>query len=173
MMNDGTSGSASSGATSRANADTQALFSLLWDNISNAWAPVSGGRGATAAADFAANKTISLMKVLGRSMGIAGSGAGLTPRALGGWLGEEQHQLTVTEMPSHDHSITDPQHSHVIDAGANMSAGGATLGNLSITGGGTKQTNLSGTGITINSSGSNAAHNNMQPTFFCNVMIKL
>lgn len=56
-----TIGSASSGATERANADTSALFSYLWSNFSNAICPVSTGRGANAAADFAANKTITLL----------------------------------------------------------------------------------------------------------------
>ena len=65
MMNDGTIGDASSGATTRANADTQALFTLLWTNVSNTNCPVSGGRGASAAADFAAHKTIALPKMLG------------------------------------------------------------------------------------------------------------
>lgn len=74
MANDGTIGNASSGGTTRANADTSALFALLWDNIADAWAPVSGGRGASAAADFAANKTIRLPRTLGRA--IAGAGTG-------------------------------------------------------------------------------------------------
>ena len=56
-----TIGSASSGATQRANADTQNLFVYLWSNFSNAKCPVSGGRGATALADFQANKTIRLI----------------------------------------------------------------------------------------------------------------
>lgn len=55
-----TIGSASSGATERANADTSALFVWLWNNFTNAQCPVSGGRGANGAADFAANKTITL-----------------------------------------------------------------------------------------------------------------
>lgn len=55
-----TIGSASSGATERANADTSALFVYLWANFSNTICPVSSGRGASAAADFAANKTIGL-----------------------------------------------------------------------------------------------------------------
>lgn len=59
-----TIGSAASGATNRANADTEALFSLLWVNFDNATLPIqtSGGvattRGASAAADFAANKRL-------------------------------------------------------------------------------------------------------------------
>lgn len=56
----GTIGNAASGAGARANADTAALFAYLWNNLSNSVAPVSGGRGANAAADFAANKTITL-----------------------------------------------------------------------------------------------------------------
>lgn len=56
-----TMGSASSGATERANADASALFAYLWNNFSNTICPVSTGRGANAAADFAANKTITLL----------------------------------------------------------------------------------------------------------------
>ncbi len=61
MMNDGTIGSAGSGATTRANADCQNLFELLWNNVSNTNCPVSGGRGASAAVDWSANKTIALL----------------------------------------------------------------------------------------------------------------
>jgi hypothetical protein len=53
-----TIGSSTSGATERANADTQALFVYLWGADVNL--AVSGGRGASGAADFAANKTITL-----------------------------------------------------------------------------------------------------------------
>ena len=61
-----TIGSASSGATSRANADTINLFTLLWDNVANTEAPIQDStgaastRGASAAADFAANKRFPL-----------------------------------------------------------------------------------------------------------------
>jgi hypothetical protein len=74
LMDDKSIGSASSGATGRANADTEALYSLIWANITNTWAPVAGGRGANAAADFAANKAIFLPKTLGRAL--AGYGTG-------------------------------------------------------------------------------------------------
>lgn len=68
-------GSGSSGANGRANADTEALYTLLWNNIIDAWAPVSSGRGANAAADFAANKTITLPKTLGRALAVFGTGS--------------------------------------------------------------------------------------------------
>jgi microcystin-dependent protein len=65
-LNGRTIGNAASGATERANADTSALFAFLWANNSNAVAPVSGGRGASAVADYAANKTIGLVDMRGR-----------------------------------------------------------------------------------------------------------
>ena len=65
-MNLRTIGSAASGATERANADTSALFTYLWNNCVDAEAPVSSGRGASAAADFAANKTIGIPTMQGR-----------------------------------------------------------------------------------------------------------
>ncbi len=74
VMDDGTIGSAASGASNRANADTSALFTVLWDNVADQWAPVSTGRGASAAADFAADKTIQLTRTLGRMLACLGTG---------------------------------------------------------------------------------------------------
>lgn len=110
IMNDGSIGSAGSGASTRANADTLSLYTLLWNNVSNTFAPVSGGRGANAAADFAANKTLTLPKTLGRALASAGTGAGLTARALGESLGSENAIVVthshggVTGGQSADHS---------------------------------------------------------------------
>lgn len=53
-------GSASSAATERANADCETLFGYLWDNLDDTRAPVSGGRGASATADWTSNKRITL-----------------------------------------------------------------------------------------------------------------
>lgn len=61
-------GSASSGATGRANPDTEDLYTFLWNNVDNAYCAVSTGRGASAAADFAANKTIALPDARGRTL---------------------------------------------------------------------------------------------------------
>ncbi len=155
MVNDGSIGSAASGATTRANADTLALYTLLWTNINNTWAPVSGGRGASAAADFAANKTLTLPRQLGRAIAVAGAGAALTSRALGEYLGAETHVLTIAEMPSHDH------------ASANYSSG---VGSNTPLAGGNGVTNATSAAV---SQGGGAAHNNMPPESFMNVMIKL
>jgi len=67
IADDGTIGDSSSGATNRANADTQALFTLLWSLPA---CTISGGKGASAAADYAAHKAITLPKVLGRALAI-------------------------------------------------------------------------------------------------------
>jgi hypothetical protein len=74
LAEDKSIGNASSGATGRAHADTADLYTLLWTNITDQWAPVTGGRGASAAADFAANKPLFLPKTLGRAL--AGYGTG-------------------------------------------------------------------------------------------------
>jgi hypothetical protein len=66
-----TIGSATSGATARANADTSALFTLLWGALANTDLPIQDNtgaastRGASAAADFAANKRLPLPSFAG------------------------------------------------------------------------------------------------------------
>jgi hypothetical protein len=61
-----TIGSASSGASERANADCQPLFEYLWTVDSSL--VVSTGRGASANADWVANKTIALPDWRGRAL---------------------------------------------------------------------------------------------------------
>lgn len=156
LCNDGTIGNAVSGGTSRANADCEALFALLWNNVTNTYAAVSGGRGANAAADWAAGKTIALTKMLGRALGIAGTGASLSARAHGATTGTETHLLTTAEMPSHTHTINAS-----INSNRATSSGGSE-GIMS-------QLSTSNT----QSQGGGGAHNNMQPTTFLNAMIKL
>lgn len=62
-----TIGSASSGATERANSDTQSLYTFLYTNFADTFCPVTGGRGASAAADWAANKPIATLDLRGRA----------------------------------------------------------------------------------------------------------
>lgn len=179
LMNDGSIGNGSSGATTRANADTQALFSLVWNNTSNTWCPTQDStgapvaRGASATADFNANRRLVLPRVLGRALAVAGAGAGLTARALAEYLGTETHQLTTDEMPAHSHGVTDPGHSHGVPHSLQITQPNASANYNTILDGGNTTTTASATGIGINNAGGGVAHNNMPPESFWNVMIKL
>jgi hypothetical protein len=65
-MNGRTIGSSSSSATERANDDTEDLFLYLCSGLSDSIATMSGGRGASCAADWAANKAIVVPSMQGR-----------------------------------------------------------------------------------------------------------
>lgn len=67
LLNGTSIGSAASGASQRANADTEDLFTFCWNTHSNSICAVSTGRGASPAADFAANKTLTLLDGRGRA----------------------------------------------------------------------------------------------------------
>lgn len=171
MINDGTIGSASSGATTRAHEDVSDLYTLVWNGISDTYAPVTGGRGANAAADFAANKPMAMPKALGRALIIAGTGATLTARALGQTVGAETHALITAELAAHSHGVNDPGHSHSGQVGGSS-------GNVSTGGGpsvveGPTSIGANYTGISIQNAGSGVAHNNMQPSSAWNIMVKL
>ena len=104
-----TIGSATSGATERANADTQALFEHLYQVDSTL--AVSGGRGASAAADWAANKTIVMPDWRGYGLGFlddmgntaAGrltlSYFGTSAIVLGATGGAESKTLVIGNLP--------------------------------------------------------------------------
>lgn len=157
-MNDGSIGSASSGATTRFNIDTFFLYKTIWDGVLDAYAPVSTGRGATASADFNANKTLTLTRTLGRALAGSGAGSGLTARTLGQYLGEENHLLTTAELPSHMHPAGGGDFYEV--------GGGGTTANPG--GGGSSAQNPNTGGA-----GGGQSHNTMQPTVFYNVYAKL
>lgn len=162
-LDDGTLGDASSGATSRANADTFPLYALIYANFSNAQAAVSGGRGANATADFAAHKTIALPKALGRAIAVSGSGSGLTARVLGEFLGEEKHSLTALEQANMVLNGT----ATAINAAVGTVVGGFAAGTTQLNGAVPLSGVATGGGATGN------PHENMQPTSFWNVFVKL
>lgn len=183
MMNDGSIGSAASGATTRAAADCEKLFQLLWNNIIDAWAPVSGGRGGSAATDWALNKRITLPRTLGRALAGAGAGAGLTARLLGEQAGAETHTLTQAQLPAVGLSIPSLPVIVTLPGGVILrySTGGAAGAfglNLNATGSNAESANtgtLSGStnaGATGNM-GSGQPHSIVSPEVFLNVMIKL
>jgi len=236
-MNARTIGSAISGATERANADTEALFTYLWTTFSDLIAPVSTGRGANSSADWAANKTIGIPTMQGvlavglddmggaaaqtiqaittasvtnasascivasanglaRGMNVIidGAAAGtiysisgttitlsasytgatnavasfrasfLTDAQEVGALGGAQTNIQDTsEMPSHNHGVTDPGHLHKIGQKIFVYAAGFGVINNPI---GTKDENTSTetTGITINNTGGGLPMMNIQPS---------
>lgn len=163
VCNGSTIGNATSGATGRANADTETLFNLLWNNWANAQAAVSGGRGATSSADFAANKTITIPDFKGRTS-VSKSASG-TLSTLGSTVGEETHSLTENELPDisgHSHSIT---FDIITVSQQSFDVSVVTYGGG---GGGSGFTNG-----TTGPLGSGESHNNIQPSLVINKIIKI
>lgn len=99
MLELGSIGNASSGASLRANADCLNLFTVLWDNCANTQCAVSGGRGVSAAADWAANKNIQLPNTSNRARINAAS----TTHILGSTTGSASINLSSANNGGHAH----------------------------------------------------------------------
>lgn len=110
-----TLGNATSGATERANADTQALFIYLYGKDSNL--VVSGGRSGNALNDYNASKTITLPDMRGRgavALADMGNSASSTlpntycssPTTLGFSCGSASATLAITNLPPYTPSGT-------------------------------------------------------------------
>lgn len=144
-LNGRTIGSSASAATERANDDTSDLFEYLWNALNDTVSPVSGGRGASAAADFAANKTLTLKDLRGAAprglddMGNSALGSltnspftvgdATTP---GSTVGANSTTITSTQLPVHRHAVGTldvndvPDHMHAVGTLATANAGGHT-----------------------------------------------
>jgi hypothetical protein len=136
-----TIGSATSGATERANADCEDLFTYIYNAYANGQAAVSGGRGANAAADWAANKTIALPDHRSAAMigfdDMGNSFSGLTAttpvvsganNVAGSIIGSTTHTLSTGELSPHTHGVSltsDAQGAHDHTWGGSTSSDGA------------------------------------------------
>lgn len=119
LANGGTIGSAASGATTRANADTEALFTLFWNSFTNGTLPIRNpdgsvsSRGASAAVDFAANKRLTVFDLRTRYDRGADLGLGFDTALFVGTtqadsVGPHKHTLPRTSI---DTSGVDTAHS--------------------------------------------------------------
>lgn len=187
-----TIGDASSGATERANADCEDLFTLLWNSMADTEAPVSGGRGASAAADWAAHKTITLPDARGRVIAapddlggsaasrLTSGGSGVDGATLGASGGSETHTLLAAEVAAHSHTgsaASSGAHTHTAALGNNVLgsiSGGPTT--VYCTAESTVTTSTSGAHthvVTIDNAGGDGAHANVQPTLVLTMIVKL
>jgi hypothetical protein len=92
----------------------------------------------------------------GRVIGAAGSGTGLTARAVGATVGEENHTLTINELPSHTHT-TELANANADGNDYNTDQGLSGHNAPGPAGSSTPQSSAIG---------GDAAHNTMQPTIF-------
>lgn len=189
MFDDGTIGNAGSGATSRANADCASLFTLMFDNFTDALAPLYSSGGvvvlrssyANAAAAFASPNLcrVALPKALGRALAVGGSGSGLTSRTLGQTVGEEAHTLTSAEQASMSVSGSASVSGNITISDTPYptgSTGYSVVEGGTVAGSGPWNWNgaIASTGsISGTASGGGGAHNNMQPTTFLNAEVAL
>lgn len=101
--------------------------------------------------------TFNVPDIRGRAPIGVGTGDGLTARTLADEVGEETHQLTKSEMPSHHHTVPSEYRNST-----------STINHLSGSdGSGSNHTNIS-----TSTAGSDSAHNNMQPSIAVNFIIK-
>jgi hypothetical protein len=185
-----TIGSAVSGATERANSDTQNLFIYLYGADPNL--AVSGGRSGNALNDFNANKTITLPDWRGRAiMALADMGNspttvltstyfGTSPTVLGAQGGNQSVTLSLAQLPT---GITSSGNINVSGTASNQSNN--TIGLATSSSGGCSTLcgwNGPPSSGTVSSSGVNtltsnntsgAAHPTVMPAMLATVYLKL
>jgi len=195
LINNGdpaTIGNAGAAGTIRNSADTFNLYNLIYNNVTNLWAPVSGGRSGNALTDFNALKTIAIPNLSGRSpLGVSNTAlAWMGAVGLGVVIGEPTHTLTPAEIPGISSNgggvscTVGPSGGSQFIAIANGTpghfapgvGGGGSFDLPDATGGWSYPTTLSGSTAGINVASNNTSgqpHNNIHPVVGLNAMVKL
>jgi microcystin-dependent protein len=116
------------------------------------------------------DESFNLPDARGRVPGLSGQGTGLTVRYAGQKIGSETHTLTVAELATHSHGITDPGHFHTFTTNNddyNNSIGGtppAFTKDAAPDSNVNWNTNSKTTGVTVNNTGSSTPFSIIQPT---------
>lgn len=198
FLNGQTIGSASSAATN-AHAQYEGLFKLLWTEFSNTVCAVSSGRGASAAADWSANKTLAIPNLCGDTwvgldnMGGVSDAGRLTDTANGAntagqtngeQIGNESTTLSAAQAPANmtgSININSGSISVNISGGtiggtnsAQVQFGGSPLGTVpsGAVGIAASASHTLGGTATVNSGGG-SPHSNVQPSFVSAWKIKI
>lgn len=144
------------------------MWSGLDNNIPTGWALCNGNNGTP--------------DLRGRFVLASGQGIGLTNRTVNQKGGVERHQLSLNEMPSHNHQLNDPGHLHTWTAttkdqnrrqspkAQELSKGNSPYGFPGDTM--SKDTDSKKTGITIQNTGGNQTHENMPPFYVLAYIMK-
>lgn len=120
--------------------------------------------------------TFNLPDLRSKTIVGVGQGSGLTNRTLASTGGAETKTLAVSEIPSHNHTINDPGHTHsqnTVNDDFNNSGGNPP--GFTADGAGSRtwsNINSSTTGISINYTGGGSAFNIMNPYISLNYIIK-
>ena len=157
ILNEGSIGSPTSGATLRANEDVKDLYKLFWKIPVCTLQTLSGydvDKGSTADLDWQNNRRLLVPETLGRVLAQATTG-----HAIGSVEGIRDVTLTEAQMPKHTHGIRTMY--------VTLKTGGGWPGLEQIA------VNISGDNYKPQTAGSGQAHPNMQPTTYVNFMVKL
>lgn len=191
-LNGKTLGSATSGATEYAGPGAETLYKKLW-GFANVTLPL--GKGASAAADWSANKQLTLPDAAGRLMGFLddlGNGAQgritattvTGPTAVGATGGAQTVTVAQGNLPNVNFTVSgitlsDPPHSHSDLTAASVSQATVAGGTQFFSTNGASTTGTSTSGVTVAtqgvaaSGGSGTAVNKMPPVMLFTVYLKL
>lgn len=91
--------------------------------------------------------------------------------------GAQSYTLTISQIPLHNHTLTDPGHAHSTVPATFRGLAASNAGAFGFTGGSTATGDLSvnsaTTGISIAAAGGGGAHGNVQPTIVANKLLRI